>query len=189
MTLFLIVAQTLAQISMPAPQASLQTERDLRLALLGDWVGALEYRDYSEPPTSTKRELLPTWLSISDAEPGKTLRWHYVYDDGPSKTVEESDVVRFDTSASSYSEATDGKPAQVFKVVGYDSLREGRGTLVLTGSGTDNKKPSEKRVTITIKRNLIEIVEETRPAGSSESFDFRHSFRFTRAAPPRSTSR
>ncbi len=33
---------------------------DLQPALSGDWVGVLEYRDYSEPAGSTKQVQLPT---------------------------------------------------------------------------------------------------------------------------------
>jgi hypothetical protein len=97
---------------------SSQTKGDLRSTLFGDWVGVLEYRDYSEPATSTKHVMLPTWLSIADAEPGKTLKWNYVYDDGPTKVVEEDDIVTFDPLASSFAEADDGKAAQVYKVTG-----------------------------------------------------------------------
>jgi hypothetical protein len=179
------IAGCLSAQTTPSPEAAASdTKSALRSALLGDWVGVLEYRDYSEPPTSTKREVLPTWLSIADAEPGKTLKWHYVYDDGPTKVVEETDIVTFDPIASSYAESDDGKPAQVFKATGYETLRTGRGTLELTGTGTDNGKPSETRVTVRIDRNLISIVEETRPAGTSDSFVFRHAFRFTRATAP-----
>jgi hypothetical protein len=151
------------------PPSTLQLKSDLRQALVGDWVGVLEYRDYSEPATSTKR----------DAQ-----LWHYIYDDGPTKVVEESDNVTFDPAASIYSESANGKPPQLFKVSGYDTLRSGRGQLILSGAGTDNDKPAETRVTITIRRNLLEILEETRPAASTEPFAFRHAFRFTRAKPP-----
>jgi len=54
----------------------------------------------------------------------------------------------------------------------------------LSGTCTDNDKPSETRVTITIRRNLLEILEETRPPGSDTPMAFRHAFRFTRAAAP-----
>jgi hypothetical protein len=107
-----------------------------------------------------------------------------VYEDGPSKSVEETDSVNFDPDAATYSEADNGNAVQVFKVTGYEALRSGRGTLVLTGSGTDNSQPSETRVTLEIQRNLLDILGETRPAGSTGDFAFRHSFRFTRAVPP-----
>jgi hypothetical protein len=159
-----------------------QTQGDLRQALTGEWTGVLEYRDYSEPPTSAKRVQLPTWLTIAPF--GDKLAEHFVYDDGPTKTVEETDVVALDTLASTYSESGNGKPLQVFHVIGYDKLKSGRGDLVLTGTGTDNDKPSETRITLTIRRNLLSWTEEVRPAGSSEPFVFRHRFTFTRAAPP-----
>jgi len=164
------------------PPSTLQIKADLRQSLVGDWVGVLEYRDYSEPATSTKRVELPTWLSIAPAADSQL--WHYLYDDGPAKVVEESDTVTFDPAASTYSESANGKPARLFNVSGYDTLRTGRGQLILIGSGTDNNKPAETRVTLTIRRNLLEILEETRPAASSEPFAFRHAFRFTRATPP-----
>jgi hypothetical protein len=170
-----------ALIAQTPPSAQIQS--DLRQALLGDWTGVLEYRDYSEPPTSTKRVQLPTWLSIASS--GSAQTWHYLYDDGPTKVVEETDTVSFDPANSTYAESDNSKPSRLFKVTGYDTLRNGRGQLMLTGSGTDNDKPAETRLTLTIRRNLLEILDETRPLGSSDAFAFRHLFRFTRAAPPR----
>ena len=62
---------------------------------------------------------------------------------------------------------TNGKPTQNFPVTGYEALRSGRGQLILSGTGTDNDKPSETRVTLSLGRNLIDILEEVRPAGST----------------------
>jgi hypothetical protein len=179
--IFLLSSLTWCQKQVPAPA---QVQSDLRTALLGDWVGVLEYRDYSEPATSTKRVNLPTWLTISEPKAAHSLKWHYTYDDGPTKVVEETDIVDFDSVASTYSESDNGKPSQIFKVAGYDTLRSGRGSLTLTGTGTDNDKPSETRITMQIGRNLLTIVEETRTAGSNDSFVFRHAFRLTRATAP-----
>jgi hypothetical protein len=179
----LVPANLLAQASAPSP-ASIQTS--LAQALVGDWTGVLEYRDYSEPPASTKRVQLPTWLHIASGS--NSLQWHYIYDDGPNKVVDETDAVTFDSSASTYSESTNGKPPLVYKVTGYESLKGGRGILVLSGTGTDNDKPSETRVTITIRRNLLEFLEETRLAGSDAPMAFRHVFRFTRATAPAVTA-
>jgi hypothetical protein len=57
--------------------------RDMALALTGEWAGYLEYRDYSEPPTSTKRVQLPMWLTVRSNAAG--LSFHYIYDDGPPR--------------------------------------------------------------------------------------------------------
>ena len=166
----------------PPAQTPSQTQADLRAALVGNWSGVLEYRDYSEPAGSTKRTVLPTWLAIT--ADGPALRWHYIYDDGPTKTVEETDTVTFDVAHSGYTEGSKGMPPLLSTVSGYDTLRAGHGTLILTGSGTDNDKPAETRTTLTIRRNLIDILEEVRPAKSTGPFVFRHSLRFVRAAAP-----
>ena len=158
-------------------------QAQLRGSLLGDWVGVLEYRDYSEPVGSTKRVDLPTWLSVTAAADGQQT-WRYVYDDGPAKTVTETDVVTFDTAKESYESAENGKRAQTFAVKGYAGLKEGRGVLVLTGNGTDAGKPADLRETMTIRRNLLEVLEETRAAGSGDGFAFRHVYRFVRRDAP-----
>lgn len=167
-------------------QGSEPSQSDLRGALVGEWVGVLEYRDYSEPVASTKRVDLPTWLSITGDGP---LLWHYVYDDGPGKVVDEVDVVTFDTDQAKYHSVDNGKPGAVLSVMGYAGLKAGRGVLVMTGPGTENGKPTEMRQTLTIRRNLLEALEETRPAGSQEAFSFRHVYRFVRAAAPALTSK
>jgi len=151
-------------------------------ALVGRWSGFLEYRDYSEPATSTKRVQLPTWLTI--APDGNGLALHFVYDDGPTKTVVEDDTWAFDAAAKTFSEATNGKPAQVYRVDGLGLLKAGRGELVLSGKTVDNDKPAESRIALTVRRNLIAWTEEVRPAGSGEAFAFRHRYVFTRAEAP-----
>jgi hypothetical protein len=164
-------------------QTPAHTQSELRQALIGEWTGVLEYRDYSEPPTSTKRVQLPTCLSITPS--GDSLSEHFIYDDGPTKTVEETDVITIDTASSTYSEVDNGKPAQLYRVTGYEKLKSGRGEIILSGTGTDANKPAETRITLTIRRNLLTWLEEVRPAGSSESFVYRHRFTFTRAVPPK----
>jgi hypothetical protein len=167
-------------------QTPAQTQSELRQSLSGQWTGVLEYRDYSEPPTSTKRVQLPTWLTITPS--GESLSEHFIYDDGPTKTVEETDLVTLDIAASTYSETDNGKPAQVYRVTGYDKLKSGRGEIILTATTTDDDKPAETRITLTIRRNLLTWLEEVRPAGSSEPFVFRHRFTFTRDMPPKTTT-
>ena len=160
-----------------------QASHDLNAALQGDWVGVLEYRDYSQPATSTKRVELPTWLHVAVTGEG-TETWHYVYDDGPNKTVDETATIAFDATRGTYSAAENGKPAQVYQAAGYGLLKSGRGTLVLSGGGTDAGKAAEMRVTMTVGRNLMEVLQETRPAGSQEAFAFRHLYRFVRRDVP-----
>ena len=177
-------ALILAALSLPGcavAQAS-SAMADLSAALRGEWVGVLEYRDYSEPVGSTKRVDLPTWLTITG---DRAQSWHYVYDDGPTKTVTEDEAVTFDVEKGTFSEASGGKAPHVYRMSGFDTLKAGKGTLQMTGSGTDSGKPSEQHMVLTVRRNLLEILEEVRPAGSTEPFAFRHLYRMVRASAPK----
>ncbi len=99
-------------------------------ALTGSWTGVLEYRDYAEPASSTKRVKLPTWLSIELA--GNDLRFVYVYDDGPGKTVKETSLIRMEPATSAYTvRDVAGKLESTYSITGLDQLRSGRGTLTL----------------------------------------------------------
>ncbi len=162
----------------PVPPA---TQPAINAALTGDWTGVLEYRDYSEPATSTKRVQLPTWLSIQPQPDG--LKLHYIYDDGPTKTVEDSSTLIIDVAAATY-KITDPDHTTTYKIEGLDKLKDGHGQLILLGPSIDNDKPAEARITLILRRNLLSWLEEVRPASSSESFAFRHLYTFTRAHPP-----
>jgi hypothetical protein len=72
----------------PAPDAGLA-------AVQGEWIGTLTYRDYSQPD---KRVTLPTRLFIALGAPTE-LVMHFVYDDGPTKTVYSYERMQFDFSA------------------------------------------------------------------------------------------
>lgn len=116
------------------------------------------------------------------------LSLHYVYDDGPGKVLDERVQLTLDLAHNLYTTAEVGHAAEVYHVDSFDSLRDGRGTLVMTGSGTDNSKPAEQRLTITIRRNTVEWLLEARTAGSAEPFAFRHLYRLTRAKAPSVTA-
>jgi hypothetical protein len=49
----LAVSSLLLVISAFAQTPYVNLKVDLQKSLVGDWTGVLEYRDYSEPPTST----------------------------------------------------------------------------------------------------------------------------------------
>ncbi len=171
--LVLFPVYLLAQASV-SPHAA----KELDAALVGSWVGTLEYRDYSEPATSSKRVKLPTWLSISQA--GDNLRLEYVYDDGPSKTVKESSLVHIDAGSATYTTMdTGGKLEDTYRVTGLEQLRLGRGILTLTGAGTEDGKRVEVRTTLRIGRNILEMLRETAPTGSA--LTFRHAYTMVRA--------
>jgi hypothetical protein len=165
-----------------AVAVSQQTGTALQQAMTGEWTGVLEYRDYSEPETSTKRVKLPTWLAVKPD--GSGLAFHYIYDDGPNKVVDERLSIRFDVPGSTLEITNDKGHVETYKVEGYDRLRDGRGDLIVLGPTVDNNRPAESRITIGVRRNLLTWTEEVRPT-SAVPFAFRHSYVFTRAQAPK----
>ena len=154
---------------------------EIQRAVTGTWAGTLEYRDFSEPAGSTKRVKLPTWLQIEAA--GAELRFRYLYDDDPGKTVTESALVAIDVGEASYVvKDAAGKVEDRYAIAGLAGLREGRGTLTLTGKGTENGAAVEVRTTLKIGRNILEITRETAAPGAA--FTFRHAYTLVRAAAP-----
>ena len=69
----------------PKPEATLA-------AVLGEWRGTLTYRDYAKPDRTVA---LPTRLYVSMLGPDE-LALHFVYDDGPGKTVYGYERLRFE---------------------------------------------------------------------------------------------
>lgn len=171
---------------LPAQNSAAQSQligTKLRGALVGSWVGTLEYRDYSEPATSVKRVKLPTWLTIAPS--ASDLNFFSIYDDGPEKTVTETSRISIDSVASRYDVMdAQGKVQESYSIAGLAELRNGRGTLILTGKGTENNAPVAVRLTIRISRNILEILRET--AASGQPFTFRHAYTLIRESPPTS---
>ena len=176
----LLAPSLLAQ--QPATPSGVEAATATPVALAGRWTGVLEYRDYKEPADSLKRVALPAWLSITAA--GQTESWHYVYDDGPGKVVDEDEQVAFDPAHEICTISQKDKASRTYQVTGFSALKGGRGTLILNGTGTDNNKPSDMRLTLTVGRNLFSLLEEVRLSGTQDAFAYRHLYRFVRADVP-----
>lgn len=86
-----------ARQSAPAPQTAspVPLERVYQ-AFVGNWTGELEYRDYQ----SDQHVKLPTWLDVTVSPDGRGLQFHYLYDEGPNKVVEEVSAVTIDPQMS-----------------------------------------------------------------------------------------
>ncbi|MGI4854254.1 MAG: hypothetical protein ACRYF4_09445 [Janthinobacterium lividum] len=182
--LLLLSSSLFAQQTAALPNAEATA---LSAALAGRWTGVLEYRDYKEPVDSTKRVALPTWLLITAA--GQTEAWHYIYDDGPGKVVDEDEMVAFDMVHETCTINQKDKAPRTYQVTGFGTLKAGHGTLVLNGTGTDNHKPSDMRLTLTVGRNLFSLLEEVRLSGTQDAFAYRHLYRFVRADVPVATAK
>ena len=164
---------------------------DLNTNFLGNWTGQLEYRDYR----TSERVFLPTWLKITETPDHQSIVLSYIYDDGPAKTVRESVTVTLDAPAHKVTfKAKDDKSPSGITNTTYDAegfedfIKTGRGTLILTGTGNENGKPSAFRITLTLRRNLYTYRKETHPISAegapTEEFQFRDAYLFTRAEPP-----
>lgn len=147
---------------------------------LGRWTGQLEYRDFQ----TDAQVFLPTWLTISESADHRSLQLDLIYDDGPTKIVRERMLISIDGGNAVAEIGSDrDKSRDRFEVEGLEKFKEkGRGTLVLTGTSTENDKPVDVRIKLGLQRNLFTLRKETRPAG--EAFRFRDGYTFTRAELP-----
>lgn len=148
-------------------------------ALTGAWTGQLEYRDFQ----SDDRVILPTWLEVKASQDGQSLQFAYTYDDGPTKTVTELSTVTIDTSGQRFTITSDrDHSSDSYQIEGMDGPNpSGRVRFTLTGSGKENDKAVEVRITVTIERNRYEFKKETRVSG--KVFLFRDGYEFTRRTP------
>src|SRR5579875_307015 len=111
-----------AQKPVSAPDLTL-SQQQLTAALLGQWTGVLEYRDYSEPATSIKRVQLPTWLTIQPAPEG--VFFDYIYDDGPGKTVLSHNALVIDLAKSLYRVVGTDAVTELYTIQGAETLKDG----------------------------------------------------------------
>ena len=171
--------QSRAQLAPTPPPPAISPDH-VYSGFVGDWVGQLEYRDFS----NNSRVLLPTWLRVTRSSDERSLQFAYIYDDGPNKTVKELSVVSIDITASTVTFTSDrDHSSDTYKVAGLDDFAsKSRGTLTLTGTGTENDKKVDVRITITLRRNLYSYQKETKLPGMG--FLFRDGYTFTRKDPP-----
>jgi len=134
-------------------------------ALMGDWAGTLDYRDFRKDT----RETLPT-LMQSD---GAVLSW--TFDDGPGKTVRSSENWAFGASGQTLT-ITAGKNApDQWRVVESRASADGTSfTLVLEGEGKEAGRSVTARKILTRDGNRLRITKQTRVAG--EPFLMRQSY-------------
>lgn len=163
-------------LALSPTRAARPTRAALYSAMTGSWTGALEYKDYSNPK---RRVTLPTKLAIALAPDSSALLMHYVYDDGPGKIVEDDD--RFVANATVSTIAWGGLKTVAQQYTVRDAAGaspSGRIAIVLQGEGKDDNKPATIRETITISKDSLRILKETRFAGGD--FAFRHEYRMAR---------
>jgi hypothetical protein len=157
-------------------QAAIPVRPRIEEALMGSWVGTLEYRDYSD----NSRQRLGTLLTVSRDKATGRLVCRYVYDDGPNKVVQESEQVEIDWAGAKYRVfGSEGKPPTEYSVEGLAKLSTaGYGRLRLSGKATENDKPVDIRETVTLSADRFTMLRESKLPGAD--YLFRHQFTFVR---------
>ena len=180
--LTLLVAFPLAS-AQTSPQQPPSTLSDIYAPFLGQWTGALEYRDFS----TDQRVTLPTWLECKLSPDNRTMQFRYTYDDGPNKVVEEISLIAIDPRNHTLLVSSDrDKSADTYDVSGLEKFAsDGGGALQLTGTAVENGKKVDVRITIKVTRNAYHYEKQTRPSGGE--FAFRDAYNFTRRDPPKSS--
>lgn len=138
----------------PAPEPSLA-------AVQGEWTGTLTYRDYSQPD---RMVTLPTRLFIALGSP-RELVMHFVYDDGPSKTVYSYERMHFDFSASELTWSSLGEQDSTKCRIGERAQEKPVGVRI-TCEHADNGKIERYKLVLTAERLAISK-EEVEPSGTS----------------------
>ena len=161
-------------------QSSSTSVSNICQGFIGEWTGVLEYRDFQ----SDDRVKLPTWLTVQASPDGASLDFAYTYDDGPNKIVKEISRVTVDSQTRTFTFTSDRDNSRdVYQLSGIESFAAaGRGTLQLTGSGSENGKKVDVRITIKLGRNSYTYQKETRLAGAD--FLFRDGYTLVRRNPP-----
>jgi hypothetical protein len=153
----------------------------LQQTLLGSWIGTLEYRDYSDD----FRERLGTLLRVSKDETSGRLVFRYVYDDGPNKVVQDSEQIDIDLDHAKYSIFAPDSPTSDDYTIQSKRLKpDGTGAFVLIGKAKENSASVDIRETITLSKDRLRILRESKLPG--QDFKFRHEFMFTRVTAPKS---
>ena len=141
---------------------------------VGNWSGALEYKDYSG---GTGRVKVPVKLEVKSSD-ASTASWYFNYDDF-GKTVISDETHSW--KSGKYTVKTKGK-LEVQEYVSKDFaalIKSGIGKAVLIGSELEDGKKVEVRRTITLEKTGLRTLKETRPP--SGAFAFRNQSTYTRS--------
>ncbi|MDN3922455.1 hypothetical protein [Roseateles violae] len=160
----LVLAVSASAQSASAPQADLA-------AAQGAWSGKLTYRDYSRPD---RLVTLPARLFVALSGPSE-LVFHYVFDDGPSKTVYSYERMTFDFAGNLIS-WTSGHPGIKTTQNRIMSSQAQDGGRVIVFEREDGETKS--RYVLSLHPKALSLgKEESTPSGE---FQFRNRYEFSR---------
>lgn len=140
-------------------------------AVQGEWRGSLVYRDYSEPD---RMVTLPTQLLVALSAPNE-LVLHYVFDDGPSKTVYSYERMGFNFKAREVTWSSGKDAKESMAVITADSTSNETRVLVFERKGEEG---GTKRFTMELSARSLKLAEdEVAPSGVAS---FRNRYVFVR---------
>ena len=145
---------------------------------VGNWSGALEYKDYSG---GTGRVKVPVKLEVKSSD-ASTASWYFDYDDfGKTVISDETHSWKSGKYSGKYTIKFKGKP-EVQEYVSKDFaalVKSGIGKAVLIGSELEDGKKVEVRRTITLEKTTLMTLKETRPPNGV--FAFRNQSTYSRS--------
>jgi hypothetical protein len=179
--LSLLTACLLLTISHAASAQTTPSPTDLRVGLVGQWSGALGYRDYQ---TNQLFEI-PVQTTITSPGDGATLIRQSLFDDGPDKPVWITSVSLDDPATGTTTGASyrAGRPPELSTdAVTVSAYRDAtHWTLIYSRTGEDDDAPAEIRVTETRDGDGLMETKEVRPVGAGDdAWRFRNQTRLTR---------
>ena len=187
MAALLMLAAALHLAAAPAPAAATAaTAAQLRAGLVGQWTGALGYRDYQ----SDRLFELPLRTTITAVPDGATLVRTSAFDDGPKAgtvwitTVELDDAKAGTVASASFRKGRKGElSTETVRVASFTDATHW--TLIYSETGADDDKPAELRITETRDGSSLRSVKEVRPIGAPETaWRQRNQSRLTLAPSP-----
>ncbi len=146
-----------------------------RLASLnGNWIGSLEYLDYSDNKSKVK---LPTTCEAIFNKSGsdKYLFVKFIFDEGKGKTVTGEDAWTILDEKTFFYDSTSYMITNYYSQFANNDISE----FVFSKDGMDNNKLCTIEQKFTIQNDSFAIVKRVKYKDSDESFT-RHEFSFVR---------
>ncbi|HEY6413268.1 MAG TPA: hypothetical protein VIX42_06255 [Edaphobacter sp.] len=159
--------------------------KDFTKGFVGSWAGQLETQD-----SGSKRQVIdPMWLTITEGPDHKSLELDAIPYKSTGAAVHRSILITFDRDTAKAAFSTNGvRPLYTPGTYDLQGLKEfekeGRGTLILTGTETEYGKPVDVRITLTLERNLYTYNKKSRKSSSDGHDDITYeAYTFTRRSP------
>jgi hypothetical protein len=140
-------------------------------AIQGNWGGSLQYKDYSAPD---KLVTLPTKLSITLTAPDE-IAMHYVYDDGPTKTVYSYERMRFDKNDVHWKGGSKDKPMEMTWHI-TKSVPSGASRMVVM----ERVRSEGKKDRLTFEMSAAALILSKDEIGADGQASFRNKYTFKR---------